>query len=351
MPELFDLDVQEVSLVDKAANKRKFLVLKAHGKGATKMETNELILDVEDGFEDIIKAVALSDNPSEAEKQLEEIAKAAKLSDKGKKACQMALRVLQAVKTDMPKDMMKKLAEMAGYGYAPPEETKKANGASNTGYGMPAEEEEQQKAKAKAKADEEAMKAKAKAKADEETMKAKTEDKNKIKYGYKLKKNDDGTPDMSDIPEEMRSIVATLWKQNEESIVKAQALENTLSQEREERRTREFVAKAAEFKNLSIKADQFGPIMKKMADKLDEGEFAEVSRLLKSADDSLGVIFKEIGSGMVEDETNVYSKIEKAAQQIAKRDSITKEQAWVKALDEHPDLAREERLERDKLSH
>ena len=142
MPELFDLDVQEVSLVDKAANKRKFLVLKAHGKGATKMETNELILDVEDGFEDIIKAVALSDNPSEAEKQLEEIAKAAKLSDKGKKACQMALRVLQAVKTDMPKDMMKKLAEMAGYGYAPPEETKKANGASNTGYGMLAEEEE-----------------------------------------------------------------------------------------------------------------------------------------------------------------------------------------------------------------
>ena len=54
MSELTDLEVIEVSLVDKAANKRNFLILKNKGDG----NMNELILNVEQGHEEILKAIA-----------------------------------------------------------------------------------------------------------------------------------------------------------------------------------------------------------------------------------------------------------------------------------------------------
>lgn len=334
MPELTEVEVQEVSLVDRAANKRKFLMLKAQGKGAKNMNTNELILDVEEGMEDIIKAIALVEDPGEQEAEIE---KMAALSDKSKRACKMALRLLNAVKTDMPNDIMKKLAEMAGYGYAAPEK-KEATAKQQEGYAKPQEDEQTvEQKKAKAKAEEDKLKAAAAA------------GKGKTNYGYKLKK--DGTPDFEDMPQEMRPMVESLWKQSEDSIRKAQALENTLHQEREERRTKEFIAKAAGFEHLSIEADKFGPILKKVAEALDETEFNEMNRILKAADDSLGVVFKEIGSNNEPDESNIYVKIDKEAVKIAKRDGITREQGYVKALDENPELAKQERLERDKHSH
>lgn len=64
----------------------------------------------------VLKSVLETEVDSEA--QLEEIFKAEKVSKKGLDAIRGALRILNGFKEELPKDVMKKLAAMAGY--APP---------------------------------------------------------------------------------------------------------------------------------------------------------------------------------------------------------------------------------------
>lgn len=325
MPELTDLDVVEVSLVDKAANKRKFLILKSQGGDAM---DNELILNCEDGMEDILKAIALAgDDEAAWEAEL----KKAKLTDKGMKAVKAALRALNGVKMELPKNILEALARLGGYGYAAPEMEKQK-----------AKEEDMAKQKAK---EEEDM-AKQKAKDEEEMAKQK---KDKEKYGYKMKK--DGSPDFDSIPDEVRPMVESLWKQSNEAILKAQATEATLAKERDERLTKEFIQKArTSFGRLSIKADEFGPILKAAFQKLDKAEYEELDRVLRSADEAMDQLFIEKGTSLSDDAGTqpAVIKLEKAAEKIATRDGITREQAFIKALNEYPDLAAQERKERDK---
>lgn len=284
MNKLRDLEAVEVSLVPKAANKRRFLIFKSE--------------EEEKPMEEILKAILETD--LEEENKVDEILKAAKLSGKAQNAVKGALRLLNAYKDELPKDIMKTLAGLAGYGY--PEPTKKA-----------------------------------KNKEDEEE-----EDKKKKKYGYPAPtKKEDGSLDFSGIPEEVRPVVEALWKEHEAAVKKAEELEKVLKEERDKQLRKEFVQKAAtEFANLPTKPEEFGLVLKELAEKAPE-EYAKLEGVLKAADEAIrkSALFSEIGCSGGFGGGTAMTKIEAAANSLVQKDAnMTREQAIAKALEVHPEL-------------
>lgn len=107
------LDVREVSLVNRAANRRKFAIVKADETGGDEMP--DPITQDED-------FMAVLDEPIEGEDDL--LRKVgllkAEISDKARNAARGALRMLAAYKDEIPAGATKDLAALAGYGYPAP---------------------------------------------------------------------------------------------------------------------------------------------------------------------------------------------------------------------------------------
>lgn len=262
------------------------------------------------GSVSVLKAGKMDEEEKETmkqkEKEMEDEMDKAKMDETLKKACRTALKALNGVKDRMPEEVMKKLMSKAGYGYAPPDEMKKAG------------------------------------KKDED-------------LGYTVKKDGSGLEFDDTVPDSVRPGLEQLWKANKVAAEEAAELKKSLEsertllvKERETRLRREYINKAAAFNTLSMKPDEFGVILMKAADTLDEADYLELERVLRAADEGLKNLFKQVGTDIDNGggEESAVVKLEKAAKQIAKRDGISSEQAFVKALDEHPDLARQERTER-----
>jgi Skp family chaperone for outer membrane proteins len=81
-----------------------------------------------------------------------------------------------------------------------------------------------------------------------------------------MEKSSEDSINMNDIPDEVRAQVENLWKANEEAVKKAAELEEVLKAERDERLTKEFVAKAAEsYGNIpGHTADELGLMVKSL---------------------------------------------------------------------------------------
>jgi hypothetical protein len=282
---LEDLDVAEVSLVPRAANKRKFLILKSE----------------EVSMDEILKGILETD--LENKDKVEKVLKDSGLSEEAANAVRAALKILVSYKDELPKDILATLGELAGYGYPAP------------GYGYPT-----QKAKEENKAEED-----------------------KKKYGYPAPtKKSDGSYDFSNVPEEVRPAIETLWKEHDVAVKKAAELEKALQEEKDKVARKEFIAKAAEFDNLSIKPEEFGLVLKAVAEKSPE-DYAKLEAVLKAANESIkqSKIFSEIGSSRVSGGTAM-SKIEAIAKTYIEKDAkVTKEQAIQKVLVEHPELYEE----------
>ncbi|MBW2084447.1 MAG: hypothetical protein JRI54_00225 [Deltaproteobacteria bacterium] len=255
-------------------------------------------------MEEILKAVL--ETELEDEQKVEEVLKAAKLSDKAQNAVKGALRLLNAYKDSLPKDIMKTLAELAGYGYPAPTE-------------------------------------KAKDKKDEEE-----EDKKK-KYGYPAPtKKEDGSYDFSGIPEEVRPAVEALWKEQQEAIKKAEELEKVLKEERDKQLRKEFVQKAAtDFTNLPTKPEEFGLVLKGLAEKAPE-EYTKLEGVLKAASEAIekGALYAEIGRGGMPAGDSAVAKVEAmAAGLVQKNANLSRMDALAKVLAENPQLYEQYRKE------
>ena len=112
---------------------------------------------------------------------------------------------------------------------------------------------------------------------------------------------------LASVPEEVRAQVEDLWKANEEAVKKAEELEAVLKAERDERLTKEYIAKAeAEFGNIpGHGADELGPMLKslnahdaEMAGKI-EGLLKTMSQVLAKSEvfAEAGVTTQDAGSG------------------------------------------------------
>lgn len=335
---LTELDVVEVSLVDKAANKRKFLIMKNDGNiGESDMpkekEDNGVVLNVEsEATAEVLKSIAEMDDDriaaikslseldqetlttllkyEESDKDLAEAITKAGISDKAQKAVKVALQALSSVKNELGDDIMKKLAAAGGFPAPKDDEKKKPEG--------------------------------------DKEMTEKSKDKGSDPMAL-VKKNDDGTADFTDVPENVRPLVEQLWKQNEETAQRAAENERILKEERDTRVLKEYVHKAEGFKHLGVDPEKFGGILKSASEKLSTEEFAELNRVLKAADEKMAPLFKELGTGGDgEEDTSAYAQLEKKAEEIQKSSdgSLTKQQAFTKALDLYPDLAKKEMEER-----
>ena len=128
-------------------------------------------------------------------------------------------------------------------------------------------------------------------------------------------------------------------KRNSEIEKRNQELEAQIKKQNDELKTKEFIAKAAGFTNLGIKADELGPVLKSMAEANPEG-FAKIEATLKAADEQVakGALFSEAGRSGT-GETSVVKKVQAMADEmIAKGASMTKEQALAKAWKDNPEL-------------
>lgn len=115
-----------------------------------------------------------------------------------------------------------------------------------------------------------------------------------------------------------------------------EAAEQVAKQLTEQKEEEEAIAKAKSLKALPVEEDKLVQVVKGISD--------DVYEILKSAAKVLeeSEIFKEIGKGKGgASSTDAWTKIEKKADEIAKRDNITKEKAIGVVINENPELYKE----------
>jgi len=115
-----------------------------------------------------------------------------------------------------------------------------------------------------------------------------------------------------------------------------EAAEQVAKQLTEQKEEEEAIAKAKSLKALPIEEEKLVQVVKGISD--------DVYEILKSAAKVLeeSEIFKEIGKGKGgASSTDAWTKIEKKADEIAKRDNITKEKAIGVVINENPELYKE----------
>jgi hypothetical protein len=135
------------------------------------------------------------------------------------------------------------------------------------------------------------------------------------------------------VPEEITKQLNDLKK-------RADQAEADLRKERDERLTKDYVAKAGELKNFGVNPQELGPALKSLAEK-DPENYAKVEAALKAADEAAGKagLFKEAGTSAAAAGGTAMAKIEGAAAELRKTDpNLTQAQAITKALDLHPEL-------------
>lgn len=154
----------------------------------------------------------------------------------------------------------------------------------------------------------------------------------------KLKKANNSDPEPEDV---WKGVNPEVRKRFEEMEKRAKEAEDVAKREQEARVKKEFIAKAAGYRGLPIQPEEFGLVLKDIAEKSPE-QFAKLEEVLKAADEAIatGKLFEEVGKGGGSGgASDTWSKIEKAAEEIMKSDSkLTKEQAITKVAEKHPEL-------------
>lgn len=281
---LTDLDVAEVSLVKKPANKRAFLLFKQLDEGG-----EERVPDLKEKLIELITSEA----PLELEEKLELIEGQEGLTEECREIVKEVVKVLRAYKADLPEDILEVIAELA--------ELK-----------LPERIVDQK-------------------------PRAEEEEKIEIMAGFPRPiKKADGSFDLSGVPKEQRAIVEALWKQAE----RADQLAKELREEKELRIRKEFEERAKQFDNLPISAEELGRILQAFHEKAKE-EYDKIERLLRAVNEALGQseILKEFGSSYNGSSGGAWTKIEKLAQGLIQKDAnLTKEKAISIVLEANPQL-------------
>lgn len=117
---------------------------------------------------------------------------------------------------------------------------------------------------------------------------------------------------------------------------RASAAEAIAKAERDHRLEQEYIAKSAELTNLSVKAQEFGLVLKNVAEKLTAEEFDAVWQVLASANANLAKsgLFVEFGKSTTTDSDGPMSIIEKAAAALRQANpSMSREQSIAKAVE------------------
>jgi hypothetical protein len=137
--------------------------------------------------------------------------------------------------------------------------------------------------------------------------------------------------------EDQREQVAKALELVEKANERAEAAEEVAKAERDFRLNQEYVAKARAYTNLPVSAEEFGPVLKKLHESLDEDELGLVTKALSAANESTANFFGEIGKRGTEAYETV-SKVDSQAAEIAKNENITIEAARERVFESNPRL-------------
>lgn len=155
----------------------------------------------------------------------------------------------------------------------------------------------------------------------------------KIKEEVKKSKEPAQEENFEEILKNLDPAVQKVFKSLQAQKEAAEQVAKQLTEQKEEEKA---IAKAKALKALPVEEDKLVQVVKGISD--------DVYEILKSAAKVLeeSEIFKEVGKGKGEaSSTDAWSKIEKKAEEIAKRDSITKEKAISVVINENPELYKE----------
>lgn len=132
-------------------------------------------------------------------------------------------------------------------------------------------------------------------------------------------------------------LVAIVKSANE----RAEMAETIAKAERSIRLEREFVSKAQTLDHLPITAEDFGIVLKSVAEAVDAETFEKVWQVLEAANAGMaqGGIFKEVGKSVSTDADGPATLIDKAAARIREQNpDLTEAQAIAKAIEHDPTL-------------
>lgn len=284
-----ELEVFEVSLVTSPANRRRFAIKK--NKGGEEMDFDSV-------WSEILKM------DLENEDKVDEWLEKRELSEKGKQAVKATLKTLLAYKDELPNDVINMLAKLSGM-----EDVKKP-------------EHEDEKKKKEVKKEE---------KKEEKTEEVKKEGVSKMDLKNKMTK-----ADLEKVPEEVRDVLESIWKERDD-------LKEMMVKQENEKKEREFIQKAKdEYSDLPMKAEEFGKLLKQLNDKAPD-ELKVLEGLLKSLNVSVekSDLFKEVGSNMNNESVgDSWLQIEKLAESYVQKDEfgMTKEMAIAQVIQDNPKL-------------
>ena len=122
---------------------------------------------------------------------------------------------------------------------------------------------------------------------------------------------------------------------------RASAAETIAKAERDHRLVQEYIAKAGTLKNLPIKAEEFGSVLKNVAEALTEEQFSAIWQVLNAANSNLSKagLFSEIGKSSTPDNDGPLANIEKVATALRQANPLlTREQSIAKAVETDANL-------------
>lgn len=265
-------------------------------RGANRKRIALLKSDSEDrmsaDFSHILKALEVA---AEDEDKFFELISKVEMSEDAKTAIKAALRALSAYKDEIPAEVLAQLSELLGEPAAPKETPE-----------MP------------------------------------------------MQKSLDPT-DLAMVPKEMRPTIEALWKAREEAnaraeeaVKKAEETERLLKVERDERREKEFIEKAATALPMIPGTPKDVGTLLKTAFDFDAGFGAKFEKLLKTLNDQVAAssLFEERGSPFSV-EGSAHEKIESLANELRKSDpTLSREQSIARVVKTHRDLYAEAQRER-----
>jgi len=307
LTQLKDLTGYEVSLVPKGANKKKrFLVVKENGD-----------LDMDKLLEAILKE-GLKD-----EEAVDKVAKSLGLEEDGTKVLKAILKMVGADESPLSKEkLMKALKEM----------------------GCDTEKEDSEDGKSED--DKDGDQSSVNKEGDKPTE-------NKEGEGMPTKvpvRKEDGSWDLDGVDENIRPALEVVCKSNEQlaKSLEDQKSENKtladkLAAEKDARILKEFEEKAKSYGHLGEDATKLAKVLKSVHDADPENGKA-VEEILKAANSKIeeGSLFEEKGTtGGINAGADAWTKIEKTAEEVAKKESISKAEAIDLVLKRNPELYKE----------
>lgn len=128
-------------------------------------------------------------------------------------------------------------------------------------------------------------------------------------------KKADKKPDLSNLTPEAKTQVELVFKSNEELTKKAEAAQAMAQEERDIRVVAEFTKKAADEMGTIANAIEIGPVLKRASETLTKEDYSVIESTLKAAEERVvkGALFSEVGSSASGGGGSAWEKIEKAA--------------------------------------